>query len=203
MKRIIGLDLGQANDFTAIVLLEQHENELHVTHLERHIKKPYTQIAAHVIALFRALEAKGPCELVLDLTGVGRGVADMLAEVKPVRVSIHGGQTVTNSDMQYNVPKRDLIAALVVEFEGQTIKIASSLELGAVLAQEALNLKAKITQTGHTELAADWRTNEHDDLALALACAVWWARWSVKNVEYVEIPVFDMVIPRVNPWRNR
>ena len=172
---IIGLDLGQANDFTAIVILEVHGDELHVPHLERMRHKPYPEVVQHVLALTKAFRTQGRTDLVVDATGVGRGIVDMLQAVNPVRVSITSGQQVNQDGSQWNVPKKDLIAALVVAFENHKIKIANGLELGPILASEAMNLKAKISTNGHTEFKADWRDGEHDDLALALACAVWWA----------------------------
>lgn len=32
---VLGVDIGQAHDFTALVILERAENELHVRHAER------------------------------------------------------------------------------------------------------------------------------------------------------------------------
>ena len=181
-KTIIGLDLGQANDFTAIVVLKTQaapadplETDLQVIHLERVRHKPYPEIVDHVTRLVQALRTQGPCDLVVDATGVGRGIVDLLRPVQPVRVNITGGQAVNLSDGFWNVPKKDLIAVTVVAFQNEKIKIANSLELGPILAQEMMNLKAKINTNGHTELKADWREGEHDDLALACACAVWWA----------------------------
>lgn len=182
-RTIIGLDLGQANDYTAIVILE-HVNEpdrsieegFHVVHLERMRGVSYTKVTTHVLALYNALCSRGEVDLVVDNTGVGRGIVDTLTAANPVRINIHGGNAVTGEYREFGVPKRDLIGALVVAFESGALKIANGLELGPVLATEAVNLKAKITASGHTELKADWREGEHDDLALGLACAVWWAK---------------------------
>lgn len=200
MKTIIGVDLGQTNDYTAIVVLEQDlpdqkdatkgeklPDALRVVHLERHRHKPYTEIAEHVIALTRALKARGSTELVVDGAGVGRPVVDMLKAVMPFRVVVHGGQNVTSENGQHNVPKKDLIGALHVAYLTGVLRVAEGLELGPLLAEEVLNFKAKITTTGHTQFAADWRENDHDDLAFALGMAVWWAQ---RPLPFLLIPVY-------------
>ncbi len=189
-ETVIGLDLGQMNDFTALVILEgerdQDEklNALNVVHLERYRGEKYTTVADRVTRVFRALEGQGKKPvLVVDNTGVGRAVVDMLEHLKPVRVSIHGGNAVTNEKTrEFGVPKRDIIGALVANFESGVLKIADGLELGPVLAREALNLKARISSTGHTELKADWREGDHDDLALALGIAVWYGSRPVSKL---------------------
>jgi Terminase RNaseH-like domain len=178
MKQIVGLDLGQSNDFTALVVLEVEAGPpaaLHVVHLERIRQQPYPVIVARVLEVVRALGKRGPVDLVVDNTGVGRAVVDLLEVANPVRVNIHGGQVVTGDRRTFGVPKKDLVASVVTAFEGGTLKIAHGLELGPVLAQEALRLEARIKTNGHVELAADWRERDHDDLVLALACGLWWA----------------------------
>src|SRR5918995_1113460 len=174
MAYFVGLDLGQSADFTALAVVqtayERSERgalvkRLHLRHLERYpLRTPYTTIADGVVAVMRseALNtdeydpkrhriAKPKVELLVDKTGVGRGVTDILKErgLRFTGIVIHGGETTHNTDGSYHVPKKDLVAALEVPFDKGTLKIAEGLEL--------------------------WRDSDHDDLVLAVAMACWGA----------------------------
>jgi len=71
-----------------------------------------------------------------------------------------------------------------VLLQSERLKIASALPLAAVLTQELLAFRVKISQlTGHDSYGAgtEWRDGgAHDDLVLALACAAWWAERMAK-----------------------
>ncbi|HAA80524.1 MAG TPA: hypothetical protein DCE09_02675, partial [Thermoanaerobacter sp.] len=125
MMFIIGLDLGQAQDYTAIVVVEKKEYmyepkpaEYHVRHIERPpLGTPYPDIVERVKTIFTSPQLKGKTTLVVDKTGVGSPVVDMLkrAGLNPlVAITITGGNTVNKDDDGYHVPKRDLVTNLQV-----------------------------------------------------------------------------------------
>ena len=70
----------------------------------------------------------GGCELVVDATGVGGAVLDMLREAWPggrlVPVTITGGKSPVRSGAAWSVPKRDLVVGLQVMFEEGEMRIA-------------------------------------------------------------------------------
>jgi hypothetical protein len=199
---IAGLDLGQAQDYTALAVVESTtalhrrtyvgmEDELRlpidrtaevigppfahrVRHLERfRLGTPYPEVVGRTADLL----AKVPgALLVVDWTGVGRAVVDMLeqAGLQPYAVNITGGKEVTGSGRSWGVPKRDLVAALQVAFQAERLKIARELELAGVFVQELLNFKVKITAAANDTYGA-WREGTHDDLVLAVALACWLA----------------------------
>jgi hypothetical protein len=68
----VGLDLGQANDFTAVAVVEAAGDDLHVRHLERFRNTLYPDVAERVEALMDSPQLKGKASLVIDATGVGR-----------------------------------------------------------------------------------------------------------------------------------
>ncbi|MDP2990144.1 MAG: hypothetical protein Q8O57_06215 [Kiritimatiellota bacterium] len=114
-KFYVGLDLGQAQDFTAMAIAEQSEvgGKTHyaVRHLERFkLGTLYPAIVARVAELMKHRD----WELIVDQTGVGRAVFDMLGEagLRPIGVTIHGGDKVTSDDSGYRVPKRELIGTM-------------------------------------------------------------------------------------------
>jgi len=96
----VGLDLGQANDYTAISVVERLQNEKETTYnvrfLERVRGAPYPDIVKKVTPMMRSL---GPDQttLVVDQTGVGAPVVDLFhqAGLYPVGICIHGGARVT------------------------------------------------------------------------------------------------------------
>lgn len=174
-RHLVGLDIGQRDDWTALgVVAEEDDRSLTLVALERIRHKPYPEIIGLVAETVAAL---GRPTLLVDVTGVGRPVCDLLTGngVPHTRVNIHGGNVVTTlDDGTLSVPKRDLVSALVVGFEGKTLRIASGLRHAGTLEDEAAAFRMKLSAKGHDSYSA--REGEHDDLLLAVALPVWWAR---------------------------
>ena len=159
-----------------------------VRHLERfELGTKYTEIVRAV----RRLLSREPfrrrmryTRLLVDRTGVGRGVVDSFYErgVRPLSVSIHGGSAVTEepADLSYRVPKRDLVAAVQVLLQNGRLKIAPELELAPVLKKELLNFRVKIDPRTAHDSYEHWREGDHDDLVLATALACWFEEYSRK-----------------------
>ena len=168
---ILSVDLGQANDYTAISVIKQEREILQVIHLERFpLGMSYPLQAERISQLFHKLTSP---LLVIDRTGVGRAVTDLLNALNPVAISITGGNDATYDGLNWNVPKRDLIHNLVVLFQGGKIKIARSLPPSDTLIKELLNFKLKVNiATGHDSYEA-LREGIHDDLVLSVAMGVY------------------------------
>jgi len=188
VKFYIGLDLGQASDYTALLIMEEVPdpggNIYHVRRLERIRGEPYPNVAEKVKAIMASPVLAYKTDLVVDQTGVGRPVVDLLrqAGLDPVAVSIHGGATVSREGHDLKVPKRDLVGVLQVLLQSGRFKVSNKLKLGPVLQAEMLNFKVKIDPiTAHDSYSA-WRDNEHDDLVLSAALAAWWAERQPKPV---------------------
>jgi hypothetical protein len=183
----VGLDLGQANDYTGIAVIEAAGEALHVRHLERFRHTLYPDVADRVEDLLGSPQLKGASKLVIDATGVGPAVTDIFRKrgrsFKAVK--IHGGDAESREGNTYRVPKRNLVSALQAALQTGTLKIASSLELAEVLRGELLNFRIKINiATGHDSYEA-WREGDHDDLVLAAALAVWSARAPEPTIIFV------------------
>lgn len=181
---ILSVDLGQANDYTAISIAERiTARDGSGGYLVRYLYRPplgttYPAIVAQVLSLLdRAPLSREETPLVVDRTGVGVAVVDMFtaAGVRPRAITIHGGDAVTETDRwNLRVPKRDLAGTLVALFQTGRLQIAAGLELAPVLATELLNFKVKINvASGHDSYEA-WRESIHDDLVLSVAMACWW-----------------------------
>jgi hypothetical protein len=223
MSFYVGLDLGQSADYTALAVIEADKpngegvQELQLRHLERYpLRTPYPEIADKVARLVRdpaltvtterhfgqGVRRRRP-ELVVDNTGVGVAVTDLLRErgltFRPVTIT--GGDVARASETQekgrhYRVPKRDLVAALEVPFHTGTLKVAEGLVLWPTLREELLSFKRKIDLRTAHDSYEHWRESDHDDLVLACALACWWAR----RVARLPKP---MAIPAASPWKER
>ena len=192
---VLGLDLGQMQDYTALAIVERLEvaasndsghartqKRLHLRHLERlPLGTPYPAVVERVVTLMAAPQLNGKCVLVIDATGVGRAVVDMFkrAHLRPIAVTITAGNKVTRDGMEYGVPKRDLIGVLEVAMQTGRFKVARELPESKALMDELLSFKRKVTLTGRDTYEA-WREGQHDDLVLAAALACWHAERHVR-----------------------
>jgi hypothetical protein len=198
MPFVVGLDLGQSADYTALAVVQSvsegpassadSHKELHLRHLERYpLRTPYPEIAEKVAALMGdpALSPeerigfrlrRTPPRLIVDATGVGTAVSDLLKTggLRFTRVTITGGDKANRSgERSWRVPKRDLVAALEVPFHKGSLKVAEGLTLWPALQEELLTFRRKINlQTAHDSYE-HWRDSDHDDLVLATALACW------------------------------
>ena len=175
-RYFVGLDLGQTSDYTAMAVVEKTEAGLSVSSLERVNGRPYPNIVSRVADYLSRPPLADQYLLVVDATGVGRGVVDMIrsAGISPIALTITGAARVTGSKRAPRVPKVDLIEGLLLAFQSGTIKIAAELEHAPTLSRELTELRRKISANGHVSFGV-WREGEHDDLILALAMAVWTA----------------------------
>jgi len=202
MDFYIGLDLGQASDYTALNVMQRVDdkagNIYHVRRLERIRGAPYPDIAQKVKAIMATPTLLGRTYLVVDQTGVGAPVVDLLrqAGLKPIAVSIHGGASVAREGDSWRVPKRDLVGTLQVLLQSGRFKVSNKLKLGPILQAEMLNFKVKIDPvTAHDSYSA-WRDNEHDDLVLSAALAAWWAERAPKPIG----PLIFTGATKPSPW---
>jgi hypothetical protein len=98
----LGLDLGQREDFSALAVIEQgamlqrvnytdwrkessgEKPPLVVRHLERmRLGTPYLEVARRVADVARSGALQGPRRLVIDATGIGAPVVEMVKAARP------------------------------------------------------------------------------------------------------------------------
>lgn len=193
MSRIIGVDLGQASDYTAkafarVVMVPTvessdrgiwHEAHVQVGKIERpQLKTPYTEIVtalADQVNKLTVADGVAP-DVVVDATGCGRPVIDMMraAGLTPIPVLITGGhETTLSDDGMWRVPKRELVSSLMVAVQTKRFTIASGVPLLGDWQKEAANFKMRLSRAGHDSYEAQ-RVGEHDDLVLATCLVTWW-----------------------------
>lgn len=199
----VGVDLGQKQDYTAVCVVERRavtyddpdpvtwqrrkEVQYHLRHMERiALGTPYPEVVERVRKVARGPAVLGRCELVVDATGVGGPVVDLLRAAKTgcdlVPVTITGGEAAVQRGREWRVPKRDLIVGLQVMFETEQLQIASKLPEMEKFMKELMGMRIKVSAAGHDSYGS-WRDGDHDDLVLAVALACWRAktfvRWSL------------------------
>jgi hypothetical protein len=192
-RYIVGLDLGQRRDFTAIAVLDRTETvypdrrdpvtwaiprevRYTVAHLERlPLGTAYTDIVSHVKSLLSEPLLAGAA-LVVDATGAGLPVVDMLrqaiARTPLIPVMITSGDRTTEDNGVWKVPKKDLIAGLQILFETSQLGIAAGIPQAETLIEELCNFELTVSLSGHQHFQPH-RAGAHDDLVLAVALAAW------------------------------
>jgi hypothetical protein len=200
MSFFIGLDLGQKQDYTAIAIIEttsqytgldlqsyeyKYSSHVSVRYLERvRLGTSYLGVVDRLRQIANSRELVGRSTLVMDATGLGGPVLDLLRAARLgceiIPVTITGGDREINSGGMWRVPKRDLVNRLQLMFERKELKIASRLREAETLVRELMNMRVKVSVTGHDSYAAG-QESTHDDLVLALALACWRAKGNLSR----------------------
>ncbi len=213
VRHFVGLDFGQPSEFTALAVLERPvifgedvPSHRRPTYALRHLRRfplgtPYPAITHEVVSLLGSPRISDPT-LVVDQTGVGHAVVEMLADALRGRVSclffpvtLTAGHAVTGGDAGIlHVPKKELIGTLQVLLQTRRLQVARTLPEAAVLVQELENFRTKVT-TEKNETLESWREGQHDDLVLAVAMAAWLGEQALTTEDDLpEEPMLEQVI---------
>jgi hypothetical protein len=200
-SRLLCLDLGQAQDYSAVAGLlreptidpsvsEKEFRRYTVTGLKRwELGTPYPQVVADVCRISEHEEARGQ-PLVIDATGVGRAVVDMFRQARReqklhchiVAVTITGVSAAGGGVMKsgpspsgdWIAVKKDLVAVMQTVVQYDRLTIDPRLPLAAVLGKELKAFRVKVKLSTGNETFEAWREREHDDIVLAVALGVWY-----------------------------
>jgi hypothetical protein len=149
-------------------------NKCHLTRWP--LATSYVKVVDDVVGLIDYPTPRGST-LAVDFTGVGRPVVDLLRQRRPpcqlVPCTITGGAHSTCDQHGWSVSKRELVSVLNVLTGTDRLRVAEALPLARVLVAEFGTFRARVTPTGHEELAAPWREGSHDDILLAVSLACW------------------------------
>jgi hypothetical protein len=181
----IGVDIGQKQDHTAIGIIERPARlledrdplcnaqpplplEILVRRAERlPLGVPYTRVVDRINTITNSEPFAGQCALIVDATGVGAPIIDMLRSsglrCELTAVTITGGERQAGTSSRPSVPKKDLLAALQLSLKKGEMRISRRMPAVRTLIHEMMHLNSN-------------KRSEHDDLVLALALACWRAR---------------------------
>jgi phage FluMu gp28-like protein len=175
----LGLDLGRRQDFSALVIIERCVKAINTRFIDantewreqvsvRYAKRwklgtAYGSVAQEISDIYRKVEREGPALLIVDQTGVGDAVFEM------IRGHLRGANlegVIINQEI-----KRDLYAALEAGLETGRIRIANDCHAARELKQELLSVEIRRVGFGFKFGAFD--KGAHDDLVMAMALACW------------------------------
>jgi hypothetical protein len=204
----VGVDVGKVKDPPAMAVMElrsvftpgpfdpfkQETGSTSISYRVRHLERlklgtPYPALVDRVAVIAEKLRlpvlpgsAAATAEVIVDVTGVGRPIFDLLADRRCGRiigVNFTGGDRASRPDKFspiYNVPKKDLVAGLVLLFQSRRLQIAEKLADAQVLVNELVNFQETLSAAGHSQFGNDGVNARHDDYVSAAALCCWRAR---------------------------
>jgi hypothetical protein len=196
----LGLDLGQSNDYSAIVILERvwEKGARELRHVIRDayrypLKTQYPDVVTDVMLMYLGNpqlfyegyfegfgQLRAAPKLIINNTGVGQAVADDfnkrgVRDTTLKRVTITGGLDERFEKGSYHVPKSRLFERLQVDAHAGQLKIAGGMELLETLKRELPNNRPKTRAETAYLSYEEIREGVHDDLVLAAALSHWGA----------------------------
>jgi hypothetical protein len=197
----VGLDLGKRQDHTALAVLERaplvwrDERDpvtwaprREVRHFERLLRRaplmtPYPDVVELVGKVVSSPALRGRTTLVVDATGVGGPVVDLLRRARLpcllMPVMITGGSGESTDGSVWHVPKSDLIVGLQVAFQKRWLEVAGGLSEAEASRKELLGMRMRVSSFGSEQYGG----RGHDDLVLAAALAWWRVRRCMTGME--------------------
>lgn len=185
---IMGVDFGQSADPSAAVLLQRTVYEPgFVGPRDARIKLRFARrwpLGTDYCEIVRMLVQAPANVFIVDFTGVGRPIVDMLrkemrandSKGRLLPVNITGSNAVSREKTEANgshwsVPKCDLIASINILREQKLLVLPRSEET-AILLNEMAQFRMKYTKVGNQQFEA--RSGAHDDLVIAFGLACWY-----------------------------
>ncbi len=190
MGTLMGVDIGQKRDPTAICVVQPEDRRVALTterhfvvrHLERlPLGTPYPEVARRVAAIVAGVKkrtGRSPL-LYVDATGVGIPIVDLLREQAPSRQPIvavyftHGDRRIEDRAggyRQVKLGKAFLVSRLQALLQCQRVHLPRTSEASA-LARELLDYEIRVDEDANDRYGA-FRVGTHDDLVTALGLAV-------------------------------
>jgi hypothetical protein len=197
----VGLDLGQRQDYTAIAVVERLElakpgtdpgtrakrmvTKYRVRQLERlPLGIGYTDVVEKVRSLMQNKLLAGRSSLVVDSSGVGVPVVEMLRKcmgcnIEPVTIT--AGNRSKTDQWGWKMPRVELMSHLAIMLEQKEVAVSQRVNAVMELRDELRNMRVRYGEGGRQKFEAD-SDAVHDDLVVAIALACWKAKKSSKSI---------------------
>ena len=191
---LIGIDIAKNFDSVVIPIAEcvndyQADGRcisyLNILDLQMIEQMKYTDLARYVRKLDLHADLHGRNEILVDNTGVGEAVCDMLEDIglKPVRIIFTGGDkynvnaTVGKNGLvtrtTHNVPKNELIDTLKIALQQGRVRIAPGIPFEDEIKKQFSHFVGKMSKSKNLIYGND-NDEVHDDIVCAFAMIVWW-----------------------------
>lgn len=202
MEYIIGGDIGKINDPSTIAVMKHkpkyREQEarpgsveslkapgvlMHhyqLVHLEKiPLGTSYPAVARRLLNVSEHKDLIGVSEMVLDVTGVGEAVYDLVVEAggSPVPVVLTAGQAPVYNEERgtWSLPKKNLVASLIKLYHTGRLTMNPKLPHIDDLQEQLKGFTIKLKKdSAHASYEA-MKDEVHDDLVIALGLCSWWA----------------------------
>jgi hypothetical protein len=183
----LGVDLAQAQDNTALVVVQDEQlpvwagpnrqalgpRQRTIVFADKFRGISYPDVVAHIIRVMTREPLRGRTRLVLDGSGLGRVVADMLFSegVDHIAIQMTAGQNWKRSGRYTNVGKTLMLENLSVLFASGQLEFAEDLPLREDILAELETFQLETTAAGNQVIVQGKSGAHHGDLAIALAGA--------------------------------
>jgi hypothetical protein len=195
----LGVDLGQANDFSSVVVIKDQalpvfddsriivgQRERTVVYADKFKGVSYVDVVDHLIKLRNAPPFGGLSELVVDGTSIGRVVSDMLWDqsVPHSAVQMTGGQEWGRSGRYVNASKTLMIENLAVLFAAGELKFAHDLQLRKEIEEDLASFTTQTTAAGNQIITQSRNASGHGDLGIGLIVAAFASQYlALQNIK--------------------
>lgn len=187
----LGLDLGKANDYTAMAVIETKTFEgvaVCSVCMDRHLFEhdglvrceriqlgtSYPAVVSRVAHVMRSRDLAGRCGCVVDATGVGAPVVDMMdaeRDLPLIGVTLTAGDGERVEGRRAWAPKVGVVSALAAALQSDRLSVAPDAPGVSLLGRELGELRRRVSAAGRVAMEAS--AGEHDDVVMAVALA-WW-----------------------------
>ncbi len=191
----LGLDLGTAQDNAVLCISQRVWREVerpwdgtewtgthHVRMLRQYaLGTPYPSILEDLkIILKDPRLPKAETAVIMDATGVGLPVYQeaVISGIPALGVIITSGNAPTETEIGYNVPKRDLVMAVKIALESRRLRFSRGLDHQKALVHQLQRFTIRHTRSQNLTFEAE-RERDHDDIVMALALNVWYDRYLI------------------------
>ncbi len=182
MESVIGVDIGQKRDPTAICVAEVDDRDVAQHYLIRYLERlplgtPYPEVARRVGEIVEQVARKSESQpkLCVDATGVGTPVVDLLRESAARAWEVIGvyftfGDRRVAEGAEVKLGKAFLVSRRQALLETGRLHLPQTRE-SAALSDELLNYEIRVDSNANDRYGA-FRVGAHDDLVTALGLAL-------------------------------
>lgn len=193
----IGVDLAQAGDFTSTVVIKDSclptiidrrvqlgPRERTVVFADKFKGVSYVAVVDYLVRLKTAQPFAGRSQLLIDGTGLGRVVSDMLEEqnIPHTPITMTAGADWKRNGRYVNASKTLMIENTSVLFSSGDLKFAHDLQMREEIEQDLATFTLTTTNAGNQIITQARNANGHSDTAIALICASFGSQYLVPGI---------------------
>jgi hypothetical protein len=139
------------------------------------LRTSYVSVVERVLTLLKHPSLLNRATLLVDATGVGGPVIDLMRDrgLVPIGITLTSGRTRTKTPTDHGA-KKDIVSILQVLLETERFEYTSKLRLSGEFEKQMEGFRVKLNQRGAASYGADTE-GTHDDLVISVALPVWYA----------------------------